>query len=608
MKRITSSFAIVIFSAVFQNCSKGANSSSLQELSLLLFRANQIQISGKAAKGVVRNAQVSALKVNAKGECLSDSPLAVTQSSSAGDYTLNFGKQGQPVCVRVSPLSGSTVYDEKSAKYIAWKDAKPMETILNESSLISSAGRKTRSSLHLTPFSKIAVARIAELAKTNSSMENLSTLTSRANREITIRFGLSGAVKSKSLSDADYPDLNELGASFENPDDPTALKMKMILAGISQVAYNTRDSESGSSQSDIDQVIEGFANDGADGLFDGITASGSSIQISGIKPLTLTSNSLSDNLLTAVSQFISEGGSLSISPNDPKPSTPVTAATVAGTISFNGTAPITTSFTGTGTSTATAVTPSITYPSPTFNLVGLSALPAINPVIVGTLTSFSISPALPAGMTFSTATGAIGGTVPFLISNQLYMVTGTGTSGTMTAAITIQTTLPGKRIFVSATRSGNWGAVAGIDTYCNGDANKPAGAGGSYKAMVGYSSGSRRACSVANCAGVNGAQAADWVFVNGTSYYRPDGTFISTANLDRILLLPLTNSIGTAPTNVWTGMENTWGTITATTPECTGWTNSGFGNYGIANSVNPQFFSNASQACGSASAIYCVEQ
>ncbi len=607
MKKAVPTSLIIIFSAVFQNCSKEANS-SLQELSLLIFRANQIQISGKAAKGVVRNAQVSALKINAKGECLSETPLAVTQSSSAGDYTLNFAKIGQPVCVRVSPLSGSTVYDEKSSKYIAWKDAKPMETILNESSLVSSAGRKTRSSLHLTPFSKIAVARIAELAKNNSSMENISTLTSRANREITIRFGLSGAVKSKALSDSDYPDLNELGASFENPDDPTALKMKMILAGISQVAYNTRDSESGTAQSDIDQVIEGFANDGADGLFDGKTSSGSSVQISGIKPLTLTSNSLADNLLPAVSQFISEGGSLSISPDDPKPNTPVTAATVSGSISFNGTAPITTSFSGTSTGTATAVTPSITYPSATLNLVGLSVIPPVNPIVVGTLTSFSISPALPAGMTFSTSTGAIGGTVPFLISNQLYTVTGTGTSGTVSASITIQTVLPGKRIFVTATRAGSWGAVASIDTYCAADANKPAGAGGPYKAMVGYSNGTRRACSVTNCAGVNGAQASDWVFANGTSYYRPDGTFISTATIDGILILPLTNSIGTAPTNVWTGMENTWGTVTAVTPECTGWTNAGFGNYGTANSVNAQFFSTVNGVCGSAAAVYCVEQ
>nr|HNI28803.1 DUF1554 domain-containing protein [Leptospiraceae bacterium] len=167
---------------------------------------------------------------------------------------------------------------------------------------------------------------------------------------------------------------------------------------------------------------------------------------------------------------------------------------------------------------------------------------------------------------------------------------------------------PGKRIFVTATRAGSWGAVASIDTYCAADANKPAGAGGPYKAMVGYSNGTRRACSVTNCAGVNGAQASDWVFANGTSYYRPDGTFISTATIDGILILPLTNSIGTAPTNVWTGMENTWGTVTAVTPECTGWTNAGFGNYGTANSVNAQFFSTVNGVCGSAAAVYCVEQ
>ncbi len=257
-------------------------------------------------------------------------------------------------------------------------------------------------------------------------------------------------------------------------------------------------------------------------------------------------------------------------------------------------------------SSTSTQTPSISYSGAPFTFVALSSVGSILPTIVGTFTSFSISPSLPSGLSFNSLTGEISGTPTFAFFSGSYVVTATGVSGAQTTNFTLSVILPGKRIFLTtATTAGNWGSIAGGDTFCNSDAGKPTGVG-IYKAMVGSSG--RKACNNAGgCIGFT-AESIDWVLAAGIKYYRPDGTFIAQANSDRIFTFPLTNSISTISTNVWTGIDAGWNTTTASTAECTGWTNAGFGNYGTSNGTDSSILYVSNSACGTVYRLYCVEQ
>ena len=56
----------------------------------------------------------------------------------------------------------------------------------------------------------------------------------------------------------------------------------------------------------------------------------------------------------------------------------------------------------------------------------------------GTVASWSISPSLPAGLTFNNSTGAVGGTPGAVSSSTSYTVTATNAGGSGTATLTIQ--------------------------------------------------------------------------------------------------------------------------------------------------------------------------
>ncbi len=255
---------------------------------------------------------------------------------------------------------------------------------------------------------------------------------------------------------------------------------------------------------------------------------------------------------------------------------------------------------------SSSTAPSISYSSAPFTFVALSPVGSNLPLVVGTFNSFFITPSLPSGLSFNSSNGGITGTPAFAISSGSFVVTATGTSGTQTTNFTLSVILPGKRIFLTTgTTAGNWGSIAAGDTYCNSDAAKPTGTG-TYKAMVGSSG--RKACNNAGgCVGFS-AEAIDWVLSGGIKYYRPDGTFIAQTTSDRIFTFPLTNSISTTLTNVWTGLDTGWNTTSAATSECTAWTNSGFGNYGISNSTSMSAIQISNSSCPTTYNLYCVEQ
>lgn len=79
----------------------------------------------------------------------------------------------------------------------------------------------------------------------------------------------------------------------------------------------------------------------------------------------------------------------------------------------------------------------ISYPVTTLNLVAGSAMAVDSPtVLTGTATSFSVSPALPSGLTLSTTTGVVRGTpaANVAVATATYTVTANGVGGSSTTA------------------------------------------------------------------------------------------------------------------------------------------------------------------------------
>ena len=98
---------------------------------------------------------------------------------------------------------------------------------------------------------------------------------------------------------------------------------------------------------------------------------------------------------------------------------------------------------GSATATVTILVndaaPSITYSPSSFTLTKGTAMTTANPTATGgAVTSWSISPSLPAGLSFSTANGSISGTPTAVASSANYTITATNAGGSGTATVTIQ--------------------------------------------------------------------------------------------------------------------------------------------------------------------------
>ena len=78
----------------------------------------------------------------------------------------------------------------------------------------------------------------------------------------------------------------------------------------------------------------------------------------------------------------------------------------------------------------------LAYSTPNIFNVGTTITP-LAPTVVGNVTSFSILPVLPAGLTFSTSTGIISGTPTAVSSTSVYTVTATNSGGSTSFGVTI---------------------------------------------------------------------------------------------------------------------------------------------------------------------------
>ena len=169
-----------------------------------------------------------------------------------------------------------------------------------------------------------------------------------------------------------------------------------------------------------------------------------SISYSG-NPFTLTK----DSAMTAVTPSASGGSvdSWSISATLPAGlSFDLSTGEISGTptaISLSTTYTVTATNTG-GSSTTTVditvndVAPSIAYSGSPFTLTKGTAMTTAAPTSSGgTVTTWSVSPTLPAGLSFDTSNGEISGTPNAITSSATYTITASNTGGTDTATITI---------------------------------------------------------------------------------------------------------------------------------------------------------------------------
>ena len=77
------------------------------------------------------------------------------------------------------------------------------------------------------------------------------------------------------------------------------------------------------------------------------------------------------------------------------------------------------------------------YPQTTINATAGQAISTDTPTVTGTVTSYSVAPALPAGLGLSTTTGAISGTPTAATAQATYTITATNSAGSTTATVQI---------------------------------------------------------------------------------------------------------------------------------------------------------------------------
>jgi len=109
-------------------------------------------------------------------------------------------------------------------------------------------------------------------------------------------------------------------------------------------------------------------------------------------------------------------------------------------------------------------------PSAASGTVG-TAITSLNPTVTGTVTSYAVSPTLPAGLSISASTGVISGTPTAVSASATYTVTATNGTGSTTATVTIEVVAAPAPVLSSATSV--TGTVGSAFTYQIAANNSP---------------------------------------------------------------------------------------------------------------------------------------
>ena len=114
--------------------------------------------------------------------------------------------------------------------------------------------------------------------------------------------------------------------------------------------------------------------------------------------------------------------------------TPTTATTKASyTVTASNAAGATTATVQIAVGAATQAPAGLAYPQPAINAYVGQAIASDTPTVTGTVTSYTVSPVLPAGLTLSGRTGTIPGTPTAVTAQAAYTVTASNGPGATTA-------------------------------------------------------------------------------------------------------------------------------------------------------------------------------
>ncbi|MDX1959808.1 MAG: DUF1554 domain-containing protein [Leptospiraceae bacterium] len=594
---------ILIILIFILSCKRDSNPTDARDNLLLLgARANKSTVTGTAIKGIIKNAIVSVYPIKSDGSCDTSKLLASAFTDSSGNYSISYTKNGSTTCLRVTgnPNGTSRIFDEKLSQDLVFLSSSPFNlTTYVQESKVPTFGRGVG---YLSPFSRIVTKRVNFLAKQTSGSD-ISQLVRRANKEVVIRFGLNQGLtltNSRDVNDKDYPELDDLTIELSKPNSPLTSKFISVLVGFSQLANKNKKGTSLSIE-DLESIIEAFAVDFEDGKFDGMSGSGSTITI-GNTNTPLGNNSLTSTLLPAIIAYFQEGGKLNIGNGASVPD--ISLTTLVSEIRFNDTETIITSIGSSNTPPS-----SISYSgSPFIFTVGTSIGSRTVSFSGGTPTLFSVSPSLPSGLTISASTGTISGTPTATSSATNYTITGSNSSGSASTTINITINPITKKIFRTAVEYplGTLGGVSGADSRCNTDANYPGS--GIYKAFLVTNSGTRRACSTANCSG-GISENVDWVLYPNANYIRLDSVAFGSTNSAAIFNFSLTNQLVATLNNYhMTGMNANW---TSNANDCSAFTSTaGSISGGNATLTTNGFLTNSVPACNYGPGYYlvCAEQ
>lgn len=252
--------------------------------------------------------------------------------------------------------------------------------------------------------------------------------------------------------------------------------------------------------------------------------------------------------------------------------------------------------------------------SPTFS----SATNTYTMTLANSVSSITLTPTA----TDSTSTITVNGTSvnSGVASNSISLIVGanaisiivTSASGTTNTYNLTVTRLNNTtyRIFISTSSyNGNLGGIAGADSKCNADPNKP-NDGSTYKAIVVDNSGvQRRACTSGNCTNV--AENIDWALRVNTIYVRSsDSATILTTNTAGIFAFgTLTNAFKSgAQVQFWTGLRSDW---QSSSNDCNDWSSSSSGNngrYGLSDATDSNAIRSGTTTCDNTAFLFCAEQ
>ncbi|MCB1143680.1 MAG: putative Ig domain-containing protein [Leptospiraceae bacterium] len=433
----------ISLSFYFSNCQNLnlTNSPDSSETSILAgmlgYKISKLTLSGTAAKGTIQNGLVEVYKLNSNGSC-DNNLLGSTFTDINGFYKVNFPRTGGSVCVFIKPdPKGTTLmYDEKSAGNIGIPPSSTFQlsNILEESKI----NPLKLNSAPVSPLTSALAGRVKALSDLTST-PNTTKILEKAGKEIVIRFGINRSfVSGRSLVrdnspiyDRDYPTLQDLTLDLSAANNAESVNYLMILAGFSQIA-NTNKTGLGISSDDIQSAIKLFSDDFADGKFNGKDKSGNGLSFSSTGK-ALSSNSLSETLLPEIKTYVKEGGKIGFSPNNQV----IIPTSDLDKIQFIDNREIISPATE-GMPTA----PSITFTAPAtglgYHLFNVNTEVNLNPTNTGsTITSCSVTPSLPAGLSLSSSC-VISGTPTSTSSQTEYTITAENLIGTSIGTLSIK--------------------------------------------------------------------------------------------------------------------------------------------------------------------------